>query len=64
MVRIMGHKDAAMAFNQEQSNLTNFGEVKTLTEQDTALAEKYLVHATGRVQLLRDQGGNFLMQGA
>ena len=52
MGQVMGTKHAAMAFNQEQY-LTNFGELKTLTEQETALAEKYLVHEPGRVQLLR-----------
>ena len=28
--------------------LTNFGEAKTLIEQETTMAEKYLVHVPGR----------------
>ena len=54
----VGTKNAAMTCDPVQY-LTNFGEADTLTEQDTALAEKYLVRVwagatgTGQVQLLR-----------
>ena len=45
----LGTKHGAISYDQEQY-LTNVGEVKILTEQDTSLAE---VLAPGQAQLLR-----------
>ena len=41
--RKVGTKHAAMAVDPEQ-HLTNFREIDSLSEQDGALAEKYLIH--------------------
>ena len=48
-MRKVGSKHAAMASDPVQY-LTNFGEVDTLTDQDTALAEKYLVRVWAGVR--------------
>ena len=45
----VGTKHAAMASDPVQY-LTNFGEADTLSDQDTALAEKYLVHVWAGVR--------------